>query len=53
VRHEDADPCHIGGGRLSNVDFLTMAAKVGANEILAKPFDRPDSIAAVRRLLPA
>jgi DNA-binding response OmpR family regulator len=40
-----------GGGRLSNVDFLKMATKVGANEILAKPFERYDLIAAVRRLL--
>jgi len=40
-----------GGGRLSNVDFLKMAAKVGANAILAKPFERQELIAAVRRLL--
>lgn len=41
-----------GGGRLSNADFLKMAAKVGANAILAKPFERQDLIAAVRGLLP-
>jgi DNA-binding response OmpR family regulator len=41
-----------GGGRLSNADFLKMAAKVGANAILAKPFERRDLIAAVRGLLP-
>ena len=40
-----------GGGRLSNVDFLNMAAKVGANAILPKPFERPELVAAVRRLL--
>lgn len=41
-----------GGGRVGNADFLKMAAKVGANEILAKPFERHDLTAAVRRLLP-
>jgi DNA-binding response OmpR family regulator len=40
-----------GGGRLSNADFLKMAAKVGANAILPKPFEAQDLVAAVRRLL--
>jgi DNA-binding response OmpR family regulator len=40
-----------GGGRLGNADFLKMAAKVGANAILPKPFERQDLTAAVRHLL--
>lgn len=27
-----------GGGRLGNLDFLNIAAKLGANEIISKPF---------------
>jgi DNA-binding response OmpR family regulator len=41
-----------GGGRVGNADFLKMAARLGANEVLAKPFERQDLTAAVRRLLP-
>jgi CheY-like chemotaxis protein len=40
-----------GGGRLGNADFLKMAAGVGANATLPKPFESEDLIAAVRRLL--
>ncbi len=40
-----------GGGRLGNADFLKMAATVGANATLPKPFESEDLIAAVRRLL--
>jgi DNA-binding response OmpR family regulator len=40
-----------GGGRIGNADFLKMALKVGANEILRKPFERQELNAAVRRLL--
>src|SRR5882724_9977514 len=39
-----------GGGRVGNADFLKMAARLGANEILAKPFERKDLTAAVQRL---
>jgi DNA-binding response OmpR family regulator len=41
-----------GGDRIGNTDFLKMALKVGAREILPKPFERDDLLAAVRRLLP-
>jgi len=40
-----------GGGRVGNADFLKMAVKLGANEILAKPFERQELVDAVRRLL--
>jgi DNA-binding response OmpR family regulator len=42
-----------GGGRVGNADFLKIASRLGANEVLAKPFERQDLIAAVRRLLRA
>ncbi len=41
-----------GGGRVGNTDFLKMAARLGANEVLPKPFERQDLTAAVHRLLP-
>src|ERR1700732_10677 len=42
-----------GGGRVGNTDFLKMAAQLGANEVLPKPFERQDLTAAVHRLLSA
>jgi len=42
-----------GGGRLGNADFLKMAARFGANEVLAKPFERQNLTAAVSRRLQA
>ncbi|MDB5409576.1 MAG: hypothetical protein JWL84_4488 [Rhodospirillales bacterium] len=44
-------PAMSGGGRLGNADFLAMAAKVGANATLPKPFECRELIAAVPRLL--
>jgi CheY-like chemotaxis protein len=42
-----------GGGRVGTADFLKMALKVGANEILLKPFERHELNTAVARLLGA
>jgi DNA-binding response OmpR family regulator len=55
IRERDATVPIIamsGGGRVGNADFLKMAARLGANEVLAKPFERQDLTAAVGRLLP-
>lgn len=40
-----------GGGRLSNADYLGMAAAFGACEIIAKPFEPFDLTEAVSRCL--
>jgi DNA-binding response OmpR family regulator len=40
-----------GGGRIGNADFLTMAMKVGANEVLPKPFEGEELTAVVGRLI--
>lgn len=40
-----------GGGRMSNLDFLGVARKFGANETLAKPFTIDALAAAVKRVL--
>lgn len=42
-----------GGGRTSNLDFLEVATKFGADETLAKPFSVEDLVAAVKRVLSA
>jgi DNA-binding response OmpR family regulator len=44
---------YSGGGRTKNYDFLRMAHKLGANEVLRKPFANEDLLAAVRRCLGA
>src|SRR5215469_16659727 len=42
-----------GGGRLRNLDLLAMAGKLGADEIVAKPFDAAELVAPVLRCLGA
>jgi two-component system chemotaxis response regulator CheY len=54
MRKEDATIPIIaisGGGRMGNADFLKMALKIGANEVLPKPFERRDLTTMVQRLL--
>lgn len=40
-----------GGARLGNMDYLSMALKLGASEALAKPFDPSELIEAISRCL--
>ncbi len=40
-----------GGGRTKNMDFLKIAAHVGADETLAKPFSTSELTSAVNRCL--
>ena len=40
-----------GGGRVGNFDFLTCARKLGASEVLAKPFDPAALLDLVERCL--
>jgi DNA-binding response OmpR family regulator len=40
-----------GGGRIGNIDFLEFAGKLGACEIMPKPFDPADLLDAVGRCL--
>ena len=40
-----------GGGRTKNYDFLRMADKLGATEVMYKPFSNSDLIAMVAKLL--
>lgn len=39
-----------GGGRVANVDFLTIAMKLGANAMLRKPFDPHELLEKVNML---
>ena len=43
--------CISGGGRDSNIDYLPMAANLGAHTILAKPFTPKQLLAAVEAAL--
>jgi DNA-binding response OmpR family regulator len=40
-----------GGGRVGNMDFLQMAQTLGANRIIAKPFDPDELLDVVDELL--
>jgi CheY-like chemotaxis protein len=40
-----------GGGRHTSADFLDMAAKLGANAILRKPFTNDELLAAIGSVL--
>jgi CheY-like chemotaxis protein len=40
-----------GGARIGNMDFLDITGKLGASEIISKPFDPSDLIALVSRCL--
>jgi len=40
-----------GGGRIGNADFLSMARKLGANDILPKPFLPADLLERVKTCL--
>jgi DNA-binding response OmpR family regulator len=40
-----------GGARIGNMDFLEMAGKLGAAEIIPKPFDPAELVSVVSRCL--
>ncbi len=40
-----------GGGRIADVDFLDMAAQLGATEIIQKPFEMTTLLEAIARCL--
>src|SRR5690348_3840980 len=39
-----------GGGRIRNVDFLEMARSLGADDVIAKPFEAEELLRRLRRL---
>ena len=40
-----------GGGRIGKSDFLTVAKKLGADAVIAKPFDVDELIGLIRRCI--
>jgi len=40
-----------GGGRTRNLDFLKLASRYGAEQVLAKPFSQEDLVGAVNEVL--
>jgi len=42
-----------GGGRIGNTDFLQIARKMGASDVLPKPFDPDDLLARITTCLKA
>ncbi len=56
LRRKDPDIRIIaisGGGRIGDTDYLTMAEKFGATQVLAKPFRRQQLVDAVGDCLAA
>jgi len=56
LRRKDPDIRIIaisGGGRVGDTDYLTMAKKFGATQVLAKPFRRQQLVDAVAECLAA
>jgi DNA-binding NtrC family response regulator len=54
IRRERPDAKVIaisGGGRIGNTDFLKIAQKLGAADVIAKPFDPDDFLSRVNRCL--
>lgn len=54
LRRENPDARIVavsGGGRLGSMDFLTVARKLGASEILRKPFEPAELLGCVARAL--
>ena len=42
-----------GGGRIGSADYLTVARKMGACRVFAKPFSRAELVAAIREVVKA
>jgi CheY-like chemotaxis protein len=56
IRHEQPEAKIIamsGGGRIGNADLLSMARQLGADQVIAKPFDIDGLTAIVAQTLAA